>query len=63
MKYHTIGTIHSPYRDIRGMPIQASTAVDVEETVDLIPEYVEWLKDLDGFSRIILIYHFHLSKH
>jgi tRNA-Thr(GGU) m(6)t(6)A37 methyltransferase TsaA len=25
-------------------------------------EYVEGLKDLDGFSHIILLYHFHLSR-
>jgi tRNA-Thr(GGU) m(6)t(6)A37 methyltransferase TsaA len=28
----------------------------------VFPEYVEGLKDLDGFSHIILLYHFHLSK-
>jgi tRNA-Thr(GGU) m(6)t(6)A37 methyltransferase TsaA len=26
------------------------------------PEYVDGLRDIEGFSHIILIYHFHLSK-
>jgi tRNA-Thr(GGU) m(6)t(6)A37 methyltransferase TsaA len=28
----------------------------------VFPEYAEGLRDLEGFSHIILIYHFHLSK-
>jgi tRNA-Thr(GGU) m(6)t(6)A37 methyltransferase TsaA len=30
-------------------------------TIVIQQEYVKGLKDLDGFSHIILIYHFHLS--
>jgi tRNA (adenine37-N6)-methyltransferase len=30
--------------------------------VSLFPEYVEGLQDVEGFSHILLIYHFHLSK-
>jgi tRNA-Thr(GGU) m(6)t(6)A37 methyltransferase TsaA len=29
----------------------------------VFPEYCDGLKDIDGFSHIILIYHFHLSTH
>lgn len=28
----------------------------------MLPEFARGLQDLDGFSHIILIYHFHLSK-
>jgi tRNA-Thr(GGU) m(6)t(6)A37 methyltransferase TsaA len=28
----------------------------------MFPEYAEGLKDLDGFSHIYLLYHFHLSR-
>jgi len=29
--------------------------------VEVFPEYVDGLKDIEGFSHLILIYHFHLS--
>ena len=60
--YRPIGIIRSPYKETEGTPIQTTGAKGVEGTVEVLPEYVEGLKDLDGFSHIILIYHFHLSK-
>ena len=60
--YNAIGIIHSPYREPRGTPIQSSAAQDVEGTVELSPKYSKGVEDLEGFSHIILIYHFHLSK-
>ena len=62
MRYRAIGTVHSPYKETHGTPIQASAALDVEGTIELLPQYSEGLEDLKGFSHIILIYHFHLSK-
>jgi len=63
IKYKPIGIIHSPFKEPKGTPIQPTGARNVDATVELFPEYVEGLKDLEGFSHIILIYHFHLSKH
>ena len=60
--YHFIGIVHSPYRETHGTPIQSSAAQDVKGTIELLPKYSEGLEDLEGFSHIILIYHFHLSK-
>lgn len=57
-----IGIIHSPFKEPKGTPIQPSGASGVEGTVEVFPEYAEGLRDLDGFSHIILLYHFHLSK-
>ena len=34
----------------------------MEGYVEIFPEFVQGLKDLEGFSHIILLYHFHLSK-
>jgi tRNA-Thr(GGU) m(6)t(6)A37 methyltransferase TsaA len=34
----------------------------VAGTVEVIPEYGDGLKNLDGFSHIFLLYHFHLSQ-
>ena len=43
------------------MPIQPVGARGIKGTVDVQAEYEDGLKDLDGFSHIILIYHFHLA--
>jgi tRNA-Thr(GGU) m(6)t(6)A37 methyltransferase TsaA len=55
----SIGIVHSPFKEIQGMPIQPSGASRVLGTVEVYPEYAEGLKDLGGFSHIILLYHFH----
>ncbi len=60
--YKPIGIIHSPYTDPAGMPIQAAAAQGVAGTVEVHPEFCAGLKDLDGFSHIILLYHFHRSQ-
>ena len=60
--YQPIGTIHSPFQNIHGMPIQPAGAKGVAGMIEIKPEYVDGLKDIEGFSHIILIYHFHLSK-
>ena len=59
IEYRPIGIIHSPFQDIEGMPIQPAGASSVQGRVEVFPEYAEGLKDLDGFSHIILLYHFH----
>jgi len=60
--YECIGTIHSPFTDLKGMPIQPAGAEGVRGSVELLHRFCAGLKDLDGFSHIILVYHFHLSK-
>jgi tRNA-Thr(GGU) m(6)t(6)A37 methyltransferase TsaA len=60
--YNPIGIIHSPYKEIEGMPIQPCGATGVRGSVEIKREYVHGLKDIDGFSHIILLYHFHISK-
>lgn len=57
-----IGIIRSPFKTLDGMPIQPSGAKSVEGIVEVEPKYEIGLKDLDGFSHIILIYHFHKSE-
>ena len=62
IKYKQIGIIHSPFKEPKGTPIQPEAAQGIEGTVEVFQEYAAGLKDLDGFSHIMLIYHFHLSK-
>ena len=60
-EYNAIGVVHSPFKDAKGTPIQPSRAKDALGTVEVFDEYVEGLDDLDGFSHIILLFHFHRS--
>jgi tRNA-Thr(GGU) m(6)t(6)A37 methyltransferase TsaA len=62
IRYRPIGVIYSPFKQTKGMPIQPAGARGVAGTVEVIPEYGDGLKDLDGFSHIFLLYHFHLSQ-
>ncbi len=57
-----IGIIHSPFDKPEGTPIQPKAAKGREGKVEIFPEYVEGLKDLEEFSHIILLYRFHLIK-
>jgi tRNA-Thr(GGU) m(6)t(6)A37 methyltransferase TsaA len=59
--YRPIGVIHSPFKEPSGAPIQSVAARNVEGVVELFPQYAEGLRDIEGFSHLILIYHFHLS--
>ena len=56
---HAIGTIHSPFTNLKDMPIQPKGAKDTIGTIELDPEYTEGLVDLEGFSHIYLLYIFH----
>lgn len=57
---HPIGVIHSPYTDKSQTPIQSSRSQTLGG-VELFPEFVDGLKDVDGFSHLILLYAFHCS--
>lgn len=61
ISYKPIGVIHSPFQEPSGTPIQSTGAQGVDGTAEVFPAYVAGLKDIDGFSHIILIYHFHLA--
>lgn len=62
IEYRIIGVIHSPFKSSKGTPIQPRGARGVEGIVEVFPEYAQGLRDLEGFSHIILIYHFHQVK-
>ena len=57
-----IGVIHSPFTDPKGMPIQPVGDACLPGTVRMLPEFVDGLKDLEGFSHVILLYHFHRAQ-
>jgi tRNA-Thr(GGU) m(6)t(6)A37 methyltransferase TsaA len=60
--FKPIGTIHSPFNDLKGMPIQPPGAKGAAGRVELLPAYEGGLKDLDGFSHVIIVYIFHRAS-
>ena len=60
--YTPIGTIHSPFTEPAGMPIQPAGATAIRGTILMEEQFREGLRDLCGFSRIILLYAFHRSQ-
>jgi tRNA-Thr(GGU) m(6)t(6)A37 methyltransferase TsaA len=61
IEFQSIGVIHSPFQTTEGMPIQPAAASGIQGTVEVFPEFAQGLKDLDGFSHVMLIYHLHKS--
>jgi len=59
--YHPIGMIRTPFVERSGTPIQPVSSADSVGRIELKPDYLEGLRDLEGFSHIILLYHFHRS--
>ncbi len=62
IEMNPIGIIHTPFRQLEGMPIQPAGAAEVKGTVEVFEKFRAGLKDLDGFSHIILLYIFHRSQ-
>ncbi|MBU0503039.1 MAG: tRNA (N6-threonylcarbamoyladenosine(37)-N6)-methyltransferase TrmO [Candidatus Omnitrophota bacterium] len=62
IKLKPIGTIYTPYKEPDGIPIQGRFEKNVIGRIDLLPEYRSGLKDIGGFSHLILLYYFNCSK-
>jgi tRNA-Thr(GGU) m(6)t(6)A37 methyltransferase TsaA len=62
ISYHPIGRVISPFNETVDTPIQPSSASGYKGRIEIFPEFTNGLKDIEGFSHLILIYHFHLSK-
>ena len=60
--YEPIGVIHTPFKELSGMPIQSSGSQGTPGTVEVFPDYADGLMDIEGFSHIFLLYHFHGSQ-
>jgi tRNA-Thr(GGU) m(6)t(6)A37 methyltransferase TsaA len=60
--YRPVGIIHTPFKEKSGMPIQPPGAEGVKGHIEVFPEFADGLKDIEGFSHIILIFHFNRSE-
>jgi tRNA-Thr(GGU) m(6)t(6)A37 methyltransferase TsaA len=61
MKMRPIGVIHSPFKKKEKTPIQPFRSGKIGQ-VEVFEKYAAGLKDILGFSHIILIYRFHKSR-
>ena len=55
IELESIGTIHTEFKDIEGMPIQPTGAKGVEGKIVLDEKYAAGLMDLEDFSHIHLL--------
>ncbi len=60
--YWAIGIIHSEHKEEGKTPIQPVYAKGSRGYVELFPEFLDGLRDLNEFSHIYLIYHFHKAQ-
>lgn len=57
-----VGVIRTPFTETKGMPIQGRFDDNARGAAEILPQYREGLKDLDGFSHAFLIFYFDRSK-
>jgi tRNA (adenine37-N6)-methyltransferase len=60
--FRPIGIISTPFQESKGTPIQPKGAEGAVGAVKVFPEFVQGLQDLDGFSHLFLLYHFHRCR-
>ncbi len=60
--FKPIGIISTPFKSKSGVPIQGVFDKKSRGQVEVYEEYVQGLKDIEGFSHLILIYVFNQSE-
>lgn len=61
-KMRVIGYVRSPYREPEQIPRGLGTKHTAEGVLELLPEFAAGLRDIEGFSHIIVIWVFHKSE-
>jgi tRNA-Thr(GGU) m(6)t(6)A37 methyltransferase TsaA len=60
--YRPIGFMRTPFTQLEAMPIQPTGGGGKPGVAEIREEFLAGLKDLEGFSHLILIYHLHRVK-
>jgi len=60
--YKPIGLIRTPFKELSLVPMQSIKARNIDGYIEIYPEYAEGLRDLEGFSHIIILFHMHKVK-
>jgi formylmethanofuran dehydrogenase subunit E len=61
LELQPIGVIHSPYKNTEKAPYQGYRSEEISQ-IEIFKEFTEGLKDIEGFSHLIVIYWFHKSQ-
>lgn len=59
---NSFGIIYTPFTELEGVLVQAQGGKNINGNVVVFEQYAAGLKDLGGFSHIMLLYHFHRSE-
>ena len=54
-----VGFVRSPYTDVAQIPKGCGTTHTAEGVLEILPEYEEGLKDIEGFSHLYVVWVFH----
>ena len=60
--FEPIGIIHTSFKETVGVPIQGALNPNTTGEVEIFKKFQKGLKDIEGFSHLILLYHFHLVE-
>ncbi len=60
--YKPIGILRSEHQELSHIPIQPVYASGCKGEIKIFADYEEGLQDLEGFSHIYLLYHFHQAE-
>lgn len=62
IEYESIGMIRTPFEQRSGMPRNPGESIGTQGRVEVQADVAAGLRDLDGFSHVILLFHFHQSS-
>jgi tRNA-Thr(GGU) m(6)t(6)A37 methyltransferase TsaA len=57
-----IGVVRSPFQTTEGVPRQAVRAEGTRGRIEIDPEWAEGLRDVEGFSHLLVIFKLHLVQ-
>lgn len=60
--FKAIGFVRSPYRDTKDVPKGLGAQHDAEGVLEVLPEFEAGLKDIEGFSHLMVIWAFDRSE-
>ncbi len=61
IKIEPIGIIHSSYKNIEDIPGQGYKRENIEAIIEIDEKYRSGMKDVEGFSHLIVLFYFHKS--
>jgi tRNA-Thr(GGU) m(6)t(6)A37 methyltransferase TsaA len=60
--FKAIGFVRSPYQDTKQVPKGLGAHHDAEGMIEILPEFEEGLKDIEGFSHLMILWVFDRSE-